>query len=298
MLFNTSKISIDLITNECLSKKDITLSVIRLDKIHPIISGNKLFKLHYYLEEVQKKQLAGVVTFGGAYSNHLVATAYACRDLNIKSVAFVRGEKPAKLSPTLLACIDFGMELIFIPRAEYNQKADDKFLEKVSAHWSKYLIVPEGGYSFKGAAGAALITNTLTTDYSHICTAVGTGTTLAGLLMGAKEKQKIIGVPVIKGKSDIGERLTFLTGKDFPCQLLEGYDFGGYAKKTPDLIHFMNSFYTNYKIPTDFVYTAKMMVAVLDKIEQNFFEQGSNIACLHTGGLQGNRSLPAGTLCF
>lgn len=297
MLFNTSNISIDLITNENLRKKNITLSVIRLDKIHPIVSGNKLFKLHFYLKEAIKNLKEGIITFGGAYSNHLVATAFACKELNLKSIAFVRGEKPANLSPTLLSCIEYGMELMYISRADYEAKDTTDFLSAMVIKWPNHIIIPEGGYGTMGAAGAALITN-FTNNYSHICTPIGTATTYAGLLMGAKDTQQIIGVPVIKGESDLKERILFLTGKSFTLCLFEEFTFGGYAKKTPRLINFMNDFYRNYTIVTDFVYTAKMIFAVLDKIENDYFNAGSNIACLHTGGLQGNRSLPAGNLIF
>lgn len=298
MLFNISNISIDTIANDCLEQKKVSLSVIRLDKIHPIVSGNKLFKLHYFLEEAIQSSLPGILTFGGAYSNHLVATAYACKTTGLKSVGFVRGEKPVKLSPTLIACMDYGMQLHFMPRAAYDKKDDIDFLKNLPDEWKQYLMVPEGGYHPKGAAGAALITDLVDESTTHICTALGTATTLAGLITGAKENQQVIGIPVLKGMSDIAERISFLTNSTHPFQLLDDYHFGGYAKKTPELIRFMNLLYHQYRLPTDFVYTAKMMFAVFDSIEKGFFAPGSKITCLHTGGLQGNVSLPAGTLIF
>ena len=298
MLFDTSNISIDFITNDCLNKKKVTLSVVRLDKIHSIISGNKLFKLHFYLEEVIKNDKMGVLTYGGAYSNHLVATAFACKSINVKSIAIVRGEKPAILSPTLLACINYGMKLVFISRAAYDEKAANDHDLSIENKYPDFLIIPEGGFGSKGAEGAALIPALLPKNITHICTPIGTATTFSGLLMGAEKNQQIIGVPVVKGENDIMERVFNLSGRQYPYQLLDGYHFGGYAKKTNELLAFMNDFYKKHNIPTDFVYTAKMMFAVLDKIENNFFVPGSKIACLHTGGLQGNQSLPAGTLVF
>ncbi len=298
MLFDTSNISIDPITNDCLRKKNISLSVIRLDKIHPIVSGNKLFKLHLYLEEAIKNGRKGVLTFGGAYSNHLVATAYACKTLLIKSIGIVRGENLSSLSPTLIACSDYGMQLIFISRAEYDQKPARNILKKMAEEYPEYQVIPEGGYGKTGAAGAALIPALFAKDSTHICVPLGTATTFAGLLMGAGEQQQIIGVPVVKGESDVNERVVYLTGRQYIYELFEGYHFGGYAKKNAELLEFMNDFYKKYTVPTDFVYTAKMMFAVLDKVENNFFIQGSKIACLHTGGLQGNQSLPAGSLVF
>lgn len=298
MLFNTSNILIDTITNDCLSEKNICLSVLRLDKIHPVVSGNKLFKLHYFLKEAIALCLPGILSFGGAYSNHLVATACACKTSGLKSTGIVRGEKPSKLSPALIACMQYGMQLHFIPRAVYTKKDEVDFLKSLPAEWKQYLVVPEGGYHPKGAAGAALISSFIEEDTTHICTALGTATTLAGLIAGAKKNQQVIGIPVLKGMTDIMERTAYLTGSNHPFKLLDGYHFGGYAKKTPELINFMNLLYKQYKLPTDFVYTAKMMFAVLDSIEKNFFAGGSKIVCLHTGGLQGNISLPLGSLIF
>lgn len=298
MLFNTSNISIDTITAEFLHHKNISLSVIRLDKIHPVVSGNKLFKLHFFLEEAILCSKTGILTFGGAYSNHLVATAWLCKTNGLKSVGIVRGEKPLVLSHTLLACIAYGMELQFISREAYNEKEKYDFLDKLSEQWKNYLFIPEGGYHPKGAAGAALITKFIDKDTSHICTAIGTATTFAGLIEGAGKDQQIIGIPVLKGMTDIKARVSYLTASTHPFQLLEDYHFGGYAKKTPELINFMNTIYEQNKLPTDFVYTAKLMYAIFDAIKKSFFEKGSKIMCVHTGGLQGNNSLPKGSLIF
>ena len=307
MLFNTSNISIDTIANDCLIKNNISLSIIRLDKIHPVVSGNKLFKLHYFLQQAIDNNLPGLLTFGGAYSNHLVATAFACKTLGLKSIGFVRGEKPDYLSPTLLACIEYGMQLHFISREEYDTKEDALFLANLSDKRKGFLQVPEGGYHPKGAAGAALIHNFIEKETTHICTALGTATTLAGIIAGASPTQQIVGVPVLKGMVDIEKRVSFLTESSHPrlngfvaqaYQVLDGYHFGGYAKKTPALLQFMNTLFQQHNLPTDFVYTAKMMFAILDTVEKGFFADGSKIACLHTGGLQGNKSLPANSLIF
>lgn len=298
MLFNTSNISIDKISNDLLKQKNVSLSVVRLDKIHPIVSGNKLFKLHYFLEDAIRLSLPGILTFGGAYSNHLVATAYACKIARLKSIGFVRGERPKKLSPTLIACIECGMEVHFISREEYAKKEKKYIFTHLTNEEKKYLVVPEGGYHPKGAAGAALITGFIDESTTHICTALGTATTFAGIIRSAKENQQVIGVPVLKGMTDVTDRVGYLIGHTFSFKLLENYHFGGYSKKTPELINFMNHLYDQYQLPTDFVYTAKMMFAILDCVEKDYFTPGSNITCLHTGGLQGNLSLPAGSLIF
>jgi 1-aminocyclopropane-1-carboxylate deaminase len=298
MLFDTSNITADIIANDCLKKKQITVSVLRLDKINPVVSGNKLFKLHYFLEKAKAASMQGILTFGGAYSNHLVATAFACKTAGLKSVGFVRGEKPPKLSHTLLACIEHEMQLHYISREEYDKKTTTLFLEKLLQRFNGFMVVPEGGYHPAGANGAALITGLINKNYTHICTALGTATTFAGLLKNAAPHQQVIGVPVLKGVTDTAERIDYLTGNSCTFQLLDGYHFGGYAKKTPELINFMNQFYRQHNIPTDFVYTAKMMFAIFDAAEKDFFIPGSNILCLHTGGLQGNLSLPVSALIF
>jgi 1-aminocyclopropane-1-carboxylate deaminase/D-cysteine desulfhydrase-like pyridoxal-dependent ACC family enzyme len=210
----------------------------------------------------------------------------------------VRGEKPNELSPTLQACINYGMQLQFLSREEYNKKDTGNFMHRLKDEWTHFTIVPEGGYHPKGAAGAALITELIKEEVTHICTALGTATTLAGLITGAKNNQQIIGIPVLKGMTDIDKRIAYLTDKPGTVTLLNEYHFSGYAKKTPALLQFMNSFYKENNIPTDFVYTAKMMFGVLDSIEKDFFPEGSKILCVHTGGLQGNSSLPPGSLIF
>ena len=302
MLFDISKAGIEELHDDLFVQKQIKLSVLRLDKIHPVVSGNKLFKLYYYLEESLQSNHKTVVSFGGAYSNHLSATAYVCKVLQLKSIGIVRGEMPAPLSPTLQQCLDDGMHLKFISRQEYDLNATAAFIQFLKDEFGESVIVPEGGYHPTGAKGAALIMDLIShKKYTHVCIASGTSTTVAGLLMAAEPTQKIISVPVLKGMTDTNERLKFLTGnaESFTkLKILSGYHFGGYAKKTESLIDFINYCWLQYKLPLDFVYTAKMMFAVMESIKNNYFEKGSEIICLHTGGLQGNKSLPLNSLLF
>ena len=270
----------------------------RLDEIHPIVSGNKIFKLRHFLGIVKDKT---VVTFGGAYSNHLVAAAFACKQKSIDCIGIVRGEKPKKLSHTLQQCIEYGMQLHFISRDEYDKKETPGFIDELKNKYGDCIIIPEGGYDTKGAKGAAAIMDYINDDVTHICCAVGTGTTLAGLLSNVKPHQKIIALPALKGLNDIEIRLDLLTEGKFNRQQLQienDYHFGGYAKKTDGLISFMNDLYNEYQLATDFVYTGKMMYGVMDMIEKDFFYPGSKVCCIHTGGLQGNLSLPKNTLTF
>ena len=294
-------IDTDYLPNDLFIEKGITLAVLRLDKIHPIISGNKLFKLHYLLQEALQTPDQMVITFGGAYSNHLVATAYACRQNNLSCVGIVRGERPAQLSHTLQYCLHFGMELHFISRQEYNKKEQPDFIIQLKKRWGAAVVIPEGGYHPLGAKGAAAIMDYIADNTTHIACATGTATTLAGLVAGAKAHQQVLAFPALKGCTDTLQRLAFLNESLLDPQQLHiepAYHFGGYAKHTPTLIAFMNQLYNQFLLPTDFVYTAKMMYGVLDLIKNDFFKPGSNIACVHTGGLQGNLSLQKNLLTF
>lgn len=301
ILFGIKNIRFDELEDPVLEKKNIKLQLARLDKIHPVISGNKLFKLHYFIDEAMQSNHKTMVSFGGAYSNHLVAIAFAGKESGLKSIGIVRGEEPKNLSHTLQQCLQYGMQLQFITRNEYKNTGQPDFINNLKLKYGDFTLVPEGGYHPLGAAGASLIMDLLKDkNATHICTATGTATTLAGLLLKAQQSQQVITVPVIKNMNDIEERLFYLINKKKHnnLQIFDDYHFGGYAKKTEELINFMNVFYANYGVPTDFVYTAKMMYAILDKINNNFFPAGSSIVCLHTGGLQGNQSLPPGTLLF
>lgn len=278
------------------------LQVLRLNEVHPIISGNKLFKLHYFLERLKLKPSAKkVITFGGAYSNHLVATAYACKINNIECTGIVRGEAPEALSYTLQHCIEYGMQLQFTSRETYSHKEDTDFIQHLKQQHGDCIIIPEGGYDITGAKGASLISKWIAHDITHICCAAGTATTAAGLLLNIQPHQQVILFPVLKGMSDIPDRVDYLTEGHFnkkQLHIADGYHFGGYAKKTGELIQFINTLYNGQQLPTDFVYTGKMMYGVMDLIQKDFFAAGSKLCCIHTGGLQGNLSLPAGTLTF
>ncbi len=292
------EIPVTKIENASTQANNVHLQALRLDVLHPFVSGNKIYKLYYFLEEALKNEKKNIITFGGAYSNHLAATAFACNSLNLKSYGIVRGEEPETLSPTLLLCQQFGMELKFVSRENYREYDSNEFRKRFKEN---YILVPEGGYGQEGANGAALIMKNENLQHSsHIITAVGTATTLAGLCAGAADNQEIIGMPVLKNMTDIPARLNqLLNGKEYhQPEIFSEYHFGGYAKKNIELLNFMNKLFMDHNLPTDFVYTAKMMYGIFDKIENKYFPPGSVITALHTGGMQGNNSLPTGSLCF
>lgn len=302
MLFDTSKADIEELKDDLFTAKQVSVSVLRLDKIHPLVSGNKLFKLHYFLEEAVNSNHHTIVTFGGAYSNHLSATAYACKALQLKCIGIVRGEKPEQLSHTLQQCLQDGMQLQFISRKQYAQKDDPAFINSLKTTYGRCMIIPEGGYHPLGAKGAALIMNLVKDNsYTHICTATGTATTVAGILMAAKKEQMVVSFPVLKGITHNKNNIKQLTGKEGELEnllVLNNYHFGGYAKKNDQLIQFMNQCWLQHQLPLDFVYTAKMLSGTFDAVNNDTFTKGSKILCLHTGGLQGNKSLPLNTLFF
>ena len=301
MLFPNSKIPIQKLSDDLFDQKKVTVSVLRLDKLHEIVSGNKLFKLHQFLQIAIQRSQEGIVTFGGPYSNHLVATAYACKEIGLKSIGIVRGEQPAVLCHTLQACLTHGMDLKFITRHQYDKKDQPEFLESINLDYPNFLAVPEGGYHPLGAEGASLIMNWIPNNTTHICCAVGTATTLAGILKALKKDQQLIGFPILKNMRDIEQRIAFLSTTPYNAQqlqIMDDYHFGGYAKKTKELIDAMNTLYEKHQLPTDFVYTGKMMFGVIDCILKDFFQKGSNILCIHTGGLQGNLSLQPASLKF
>ena len=287
-----------------LAAKGLSMDVLRLDKIHPVISGNKWFKLKYHLELARQGNHATIITFGGAYSNHLVATACACRMQGFQPVGIVRGEKPVHLSATLQTAARYGMELHYVSRQAYAQKQQDEHIQKLIAGYHHPYTIPEGGMGEAGIRGCSEILQLASNNnYSHILCCIGTGTLFKGLMLAKAAGQQLIGIPVLKLEAGSPflqsmEQHIAEHGLATSCQLLLPYHFGGYAKRPPELLHFMNQFYQQTGIPTDFVYTGKLMAACMQLIRTGFFSAGSRLLAIHSGGLQGNASLALQTLLF
>ncbi|MBI3138529.1 MAG: 1-aminocyclopropane-1-carboxylate deaminase [Sphingobacteriales bacterium] len=292
---NPGGITIDPVLLPVFELKELTVSMLRLDKLHPVISGNKWFKLRFYLEEAHAQGKKTLLTFGGAWSNHIHATAAACRIHHLDAIGIIRGEEAAELSPTLRQAREMGMQLRFISRGQYREKwiPDDIAI-------SNCLIVGEGGYGKPGAAGAATILDYANPhDYTHICCAMGTGTMLAGIMNRSPATVTCLGISVLKNNPALsGQVRALLANPQQDPVIIPDYHFGGYAKQTPELIQFMNNFYRVTGIPTDFVYTGKLCYAISALAGKNYFPPGSKILLIHSGGLQGNRSLDKGTLIF
>lgn len=275
----------------------IQIDVLRLDLIHPVISGNKWFKLRYYIEDALVKGYTEIASFGGAYSNHIVATASACKEAGLNSIGFIRGEAQLPLSPTLEMAKKFDMQLIFLSRSAYNDKKQT--IEKYKNE-NRYWI-PEGGYGILGVKGAASILSDFpSTDYTHIIAAVGSGTMMAGLLNGSREHQQLIGISSMKNNSSLEKEIEFLSSADSMkrFKLFHQYHFGGFAKHPKELIDFMQDFWSQETIPTDIVYTSKLFYAVTDFLKKEYFKAEQKILVIHSGGLQGNLSLPEKSLPF
>lgn len=289
------------VSHPLLKEKQVSMDVLRLDLIHPLVSGNKWFKLHGYAEKAIPHKSSKLITFGGAWSNHIHATAAYCQQAGLKAIGLIRGEKPARLSDTLQDAIEMGMELHFLSREDYRAKNIPVELRALLES-GEAVLVPEGGYGPTGKEGAAGIPGLIPEDpYDEIYCAAGTGTTMAGIIQAAGRYSRITGISVLKGHTGLeNDILNLLPGMEtlHPHLVSQDDHLGGYAKWDQGLIDFMNAWYEETSIPTDIVYTGKLFKAVMRRVAENHFDPGRKILVVHSGGLQGNRSLKKGTLIF
>ena len=275
--------------------------VARLDLLHPFVSGNKFFKLKYNLQRTITENKQGIITMGGAYSNHLAATAWACYENNLTSVGIIRGDIQNPLNNTLLFCQQHGMKLIAVDRGQYHRSS--AIVQQIIASYDQYFFVPEGGDNEEGLQGCTEILSFLkdADSFTHIVCCMGTGTTFQGISKAAASDQTVIGIPVLKIKE--ADQLLFqqqqISNAAAAKQvILFDHAGAGYAKTSAQQLDFMNLFYQKTTIPTDIVYTGKLMQAVLQLAEQNYFRAADKVVVLHTGGLQGNNSIADGRLLF
>ncbi len=301
MQTDAQKIHSSPVTWQLKNGRIFSFTVARLDLLHPYVSGNKFFKLKYNLQSALNGDKAGIVTMGGAYSNHLAATAWACHEKKLKSVGIIRGEITEPLNSTLLFCKQYGMKLIAVHRNQYYQGSNA--IQEIITDHDQYFFVPEGGDNTEGLQGCTEILSLLedADSYSHIVCSIGTGTTFKGICRAASSHQTVIGIPALKIKEE--ERSLFLRQHINPLLtatqlILFDHAGDGYGKISEKQLDFMNLFYQQTTIPTDIVYTGKLMQAVLQLAEQDYFLTTDKIIILHTGGLQGNSSLQDGRLLF
>ncbi len=273
---------------ELLKEYNVELYIKREDKIHPSISGNKYRKLKYNLQEAQKFGHDTLLTFGGAYSNHIAAVASAGKEFGFKTIGIIRGEElEDKIveNPTLQFAKSKGMKFKFISRNAYRGKESEVFLNNLKKEFEDFYIVPEGGTNQLAVKGCDEILNEADTTFDYICCAVGTGGTISGIINASKAHQEVLGFPALKGDF-LSTNISKFVSKD-NWELITDYHFGGYAKVNSELIDFINQFKKEHNIPLDPVYTGKLMFGVIKMIEENYFKQKTKILVIHTGGLQG-----------
>ncbi len=271
-----------------LDELKVSLSIKREDLIHPTITGNKFRKLRYNIQKAKKDGLDCLLTFGGAYSNHILATALAGKEYGLRTIGIIRGEEIAEKweqNPTLLTAHKAGMEFQFITRDEYLKKATKAFESKLLAEFGKIYILPEGGTNELAVKGCEEILNEDDTTFDYICCSVGTGGTLAGLINSALPHQRVIGFPALKGDFLQKDICKFVSKDNWELQ--SEYHFGGYARVSVELISFINEFKQATQIQLDPIYTGKMLYGIIELVKKNYFEPQTSILAIHTGGIQG-----------
>jgi 1-aminocyclopropane-1-carboxylate deaminase len=286
-----------------LDKAGVRLMIKREDLNHPFISGNKWWKLKYNLEEAKRLDKKTLLTFGGAYSNHIYAVAAAAEECKFKSIGIIRGEEIRPLNPTLRFATEHGMLLQYISREDYRKKNDADYIRRLHGTFGDFYTIPEGGTNILALKGCSEFGQTLLDlNFDYLCLAAGTGGTMAGIIEGIAGKREVIGVSVLKGDfltqeiSNLLDASALQKKNSSPVygkwQMLTSYHHGGYAKVPDELKNFIGEMYRQHNLPLDPVYTGKLMWAVLEEVKKGFFKRGSTILALHSGGLQGAVSYP------
>ncbi|WP_223548638.1 1-aminocyclopropane-1-carboxylate deaminase/D-cysteine desulfhydrase [Aestuariivivens sp. NBU2969] len=275
-----------------ISNNDVRLYVKREDLSHEFVSGNKFRKLKYNLKEARKQGFEVLLTFGGAYSNHIAAVASAGKLMGFETIGVIRGEElygEIERNPTLMFAKECGMKFKFVSRQTYRLKTAETFLKELIKEFGTFYVIPEGGTNALGVKGCEEILRGTDFDFDYICCSVGTGGTISGIINCSKPSQQVLGFPALKGSFLDKDISKFVTQSNW--DLITDYHFGGYAKINLDLVEFINGFKKDYDIPLDPVYTGKMLFGVMDLISKGFFPEGSKILAIHTGGLQGVKGM-------
>ena len=266
----------------------ISVSIKREDLIHPFVSGNKFRKLKYNLLQAKTENKDTLLTFGGAYSNHIAALAFAGQENGFRTIGIIRGDElESKITenPTLQFAQNCGMEFKFVSREEYRNKQEKVFLENLKSTYGNFYLIPEGGTNELAIKGCQEILTPADSQFDYICCSVGTGGTILGIINSALPHQKVLGFPALKGDFLKDEIRIFAQNNNW--ELITHYHFGGYGKIKEELIAFINQFYQENKIPLDPIYTGKMVFGVMNMIATNHFPSHSKILLIHTGGIQG-----------
>ncbi|MDC9722903.1 MAG: pyridoxal-phosphate dependent enzyme [Urechidicola sp.] len=295
---NTKNSILQKVSFSGINRKDIQLFIKREDLIHPEISGNKFRKLKYNLKQAQLENKNTLLTFGGAFSNHISATAFAGKLHGFKTIGVIRGdelgddlEKTLQSNPTLRFAHECGMQFKFVSRTDYRKKASQEFIEQlkdvpIAIGMDDFYLVPEGGTNDLAIKGCEEILSEETENFDTICLAVGTGGTISGIINSAKPHQQVLGFPALKGDF-LNDEINKYVHQTENWKLISEYHFGGYAKTSNELITFINQFKKETSIPLDPVYTGKLLFGLVDLINRDYFDEGAKILAIHTGGLQG-----------
>ena len=292
MLINNPTTPLTEIFDPLFDQKQIKLFVKREDLTDKFISGNKFYKLKYNLIEAEKLSYKTLLTFGGAYSNHIHATAAAGNKYGFKTIGVIRGEEHLPLNPTLCSAQENEMIFHYLDRKSYRNKNDKNIIDELKNKFGDFYLIPEGGSNHLAIKGCAEIVESIDVNYNYVCSACGTGGTLAGLILGLDSKSFALGFSVLKGGSFLYQNIRTLLSyyqkenlNNFLVNL--DYHFGGYAKTNEKLNDFCKSFEEQHRITIEPIYTGKMLYGIYDLIRSNFFPPGSTIVAIHTGGLQG-----------
>jgi 1-aminocyclopropane-1-carboxylate deaminase len=294
LFIETNQVRNQIIPLEAFSISNFNLVIKREDQLHPDISGNKLRKLKYNILEAKRLNKTTLLTFGGAYSNHIAAVAALGKEYGFKTIGIIRGEElvnKVSINATLSFAKSCGMFFYFISRAEYRKKNELFFLENLKSIYGDFYLLPEGGTNDFAVKGCAEILTNKDTSFDYVCSSVGTGGTLAGLIMSSNSLQTVIGFSALKGTFQTSYINKFTRKKNY--RILDDYCFGGYAKINIELIEFINDFKNKTTVSLDPIYTGKMIFGIFDLINKGYFKENSTILAVHTGGLQGINGMNA-----
>ena len=281
------------IHSSLLLEKNIQLYIKRDELIHPVIQGNKWRKLKYNLLEAKKSGKNTLLSFGGAYSNHLHALAAAGKLYGFNTIGIIRGEAPAELNPSLRDMLEWNMQLEFIRRIDYKQKTSAAFAQKLKHQFGDVFLIPEGGNNPAGIKGCGELLHELDDIYDHICCEVGSGTMLSSLILHNQQANtRFTGFAVMKNQQleqDIKHTLSQHPAVNTQWQLNHDYHFGGFAKTDSQLNDFIKDFKRQHDVQLEPVYSGKMLYGILDLVKNNHYKPGTKILAIHGGGLQGLR---------
>ncbi|MEM1137479.1 MAG: pyridoxal-phosphate dependent enzyme [Bacteroidota bacterium] len=291
MNLSINKTALQKIDSSLMAEKKLHFYVKRDDLIHPTVSGNKWRKLKYNLQEAQKQKHDTLLSFGGAYSNHIYALAAAGKLFGFKTIGIIRGEATTPLNPVLQFATDSGMRLFYISRLTYRDKYNPDLIGEFRERFGRFYLVPEGGTNMLAVHGCKEIVSEIDMDFDYVCCSCGTGGTIAGIVTGLQGRKNVLGFSALKGgdflKDDVQQLTKGYCGKTFSnWDINTDYHFGGYAKSKPELLSFMKDFEKAYKIPLEFIYTGKMLYGLFDLIRKDYFKPNQCIIAVHTGGIR------------